>query len=81
MTVIVKTRQQRQTRLRRSLETTSSLSTFYWPDDFINHQPSDEFVECARRDISQRYRLIVFLVEFLSILFSRHPAHFPGRQF
>ena len=43
MMAIVKTPQQRQTRLRRSLETTSSLSTFYWLDDFINHQPSDEF--------------------------------------
>ena len=48
MTAIVKTRQLRQARLRRSLETTPSLSIFYWLDDFINHQPSDELVERDR---------------------------------
>ena len=44
MTAIVKIRQVRQARVRRSLETTP-LSIFYWLDDFINHQPSDELVE------------------------------------
>ena len=52
MTAIVKTRQQQQARLRKSLQTTPSLSPFYWLDDFINHQPSDEFVACARPDFS-----------------------------
>ena len=44
MMAIVKTRQLCQARLRRSLETTP-LSIFYWLDDFIIHQPSDELVE------------------------------------
>ena len=41
---IVKTRQLQQARLRRSLETSLSLSTCDWLDDFINHQPNDELV-------------------------------------
>ena len=72
MTAIVKTRQQRQARLMKSLETTPSLTPFYWPDDFINHQPSDEFV-CVGRDISVKYidcTLIIFLIliEILSTI-------------
>ena len=47
MTAILKTRQQQHALMRMSLETTP-LSTFYWMDDFINHQPSGEFVERAR---------------------------------
>ena len=44
MTAIVNTRQQRQVRLKKLLQTTPSLSPFYLLDDFINNQPSDEFV-------------------------------------
>ena len=44
MTTIVKTLQLRQARLRRSLETSLSLSTCDWLDDFINHHPNDELV-------------------------------------
>ena len=44
MTAIVKTRQLRQARMRRSLKTSLSLSTCDWLDDFFNHQPNDELV-------------------------------------
>ena len=41
---IVNTHHLRQARLRRLLETSLSLSTCDWLDDFINHHPNDELV-------------------------------------
>ena len=60
MTVIMKTCQLRQARLRRSLEITLSLSISDWLDDFINHQPNDELVEL--RVYFRRNRLIFSLI-------------------
>ena len=80
----MKTRQLGQVCLRRSLETTLSLSISDWLDDFINHQPSDELG--VRQVFSQQNRLIYFdCFVFFSLRSSQSHslviADLIGRQF